>query len=73
MSEMKVKIHQFFTRINQRGQIAVEYILLLAVGVSLWLLLVNTLVSRNPQSPGMIIKKWVQIINLIGGDEIEKK
>jgi len=56
---------------NSRGQVAVEYILLLAVGVMVWLMLVNGLVSRDPNSPGMIVQKWVEIIQFIAGDDVE--
>ena len=57
---------------SNKGQVAVEYILLLAVGVMIWLMLVKGLVSRDPNSPGMIIKKWTEIIQFIGEDKIEK-
>lgn len=56
---------------SQNGQVAVEYILLLAVGVAIWLVVMNGLVSRNPQSPGLVIKKWQQIIEVIGKDRAE--
>jgi hypothetical protein len=59
-----------FTR--QSGQVAVEYILLLVVGVAVWLALVQGLVSRNANSPGTIVRKWVEIINFIGSDSIEE-
>jgi hypothetical protein len=55
----------------EAGQVAVEYILLLAVGVAIWLVVMNGLVSRNPQSPGVVIKKWQQIIEVIGKDHAE--
>jgi hypothetical protein len=58
---------------SSSGQIAVEYILLLFVVVTLWLLLVKGLVSRDPNSPGIVIQKWGQIIELIGQDNVEKK
>lgn len=53
---------------NERGQIAVEYILLLVTGVTIWLLLVSSLVSRSSSEPGIVIKKWSEIIQLIGSD-----
>ncbi|MEQ1665206.1 MAG: hypothetical protein ABL927_07525 [Bdellovibrionales bacterium] len=55
------------------GQIAVEYILLLFVVVTIWLILVKRLVSRDPNLPGIVIQKWGQIIELIGQDNVEKK
>lgn len=57
---------------NEQGQVAVEYVLLLAVGVTIWLMLVNLLVSRNPDRPGHVVKKWKDIINVVAEDRIEK-
>lgn len=50
------------------GQIVVEYVLLLVVGVSIAALITTTVVSRNPESPGFLVKKWVDMIKLIGSD-----
>ena len=58
-------------RYGRSGQIAIEYILLLIVGVVIWLALVNGLVSRNQESPGLVTRRWNEIINLIGTDKIE--
>jgi len=56
---------------NQSGQIVVEYILLLGIGVVVAILLSSTLVSRNPASPGLIVKKWHDIIEMIGADNAD--
>lgn len=53
---------------GNHGQIVVEYVLLLVVGVSIAALITTTLVSRNPDNPGFLVKKWVDMINLIGED-----
>ena len=53
---------------TERGQIVVEYVLLLVVGVAVAMLITGQMVSRNPNSPGFLIKKWVDIINTIGKD-----
>ena len=53
---------------NQRGQIAVEYILLLLVGIAVATLIVSQFVSRNPESPRFLVQKWQEIITLIGED-----
>lgn len=53
---------------GQQGQIVVEYVLLLVVGVSIAALITTSVVSRNPESPGFLVKKWVDLINLIGED-----
>ncbi len=72
MNSDEVKTNRQSACENNRGQVAVEYVLLLAVGVFIWITLVSQLVSRNPQKPGMVINKWQQILQLIGSDEIEK-
>jgi hypothetical protein len=53
---------------GQGGQIIVEYVLLLVVGVSVAVLITSTMVSRNPDSPGFLVKKWLDIIQAIGKD-----
>jgi hypothetical protein len=53
---------------NPRGQIVVEYVLLLVIGVSIAMLITSTMVSRNPDNPGFLIKKWLDIIQTIGAD-----
>ena len=54
--------------IGSKGQIVVEYVLLLVIGVSIAILITTTMVSRNPDSPGFLVRKWFQIITLIGED-----
>lgn len=53
---------------NQKGQVVIEYVLLLIVGVSLAALITTLMVSRNPSSPGFLIVKWTEIIKVIGDD-----
>ncbi|MCB0362249.1 MAG: class III signal peptide-containing protein [Bdellovibrionales bacterium] len=53
---------------NNRGQILVEYILLMVVVVSVALIITSFMVSRNSDQPGFVISKWYQIIELIGND-----
>lgn len=50
------------------GQIVVEYVLLLVVGVTIVVLITSTMVSRNPDNPGFLVKKWFDIIKAIGAD-----
>ena len=52
----------------QRGQILVEYILLLIVAVGVAALMISSLVSRNPDDPGFLISKWDKILRFIGAD-----
>lgn len=56
---------------NQSGQVVVEYILLLTVGIGIAVLLSNQLVSRNADSPGIITGAWARINNTIGEDIID--
>lgn len=53
---------------GQRGQVIVEYVLLLVVVVSLATLLIKTVVSRNESEPGFLINAWNQMIEAIGRD-----
>ena len=57
---------------NNRGQIVVEYILLLVIAVGLAALLTKQLVSRNIDEPGIITSKWFQILKDIGKDLPDK-
>jgi hypothetical protein len=56
------------TRRGESGQIVVEYVLLLVIAVGVATLITSQMVSRNPNSPGFLIAKWVQIIQAIGTD-----
>ncbi len=57
---------------NVKGQIAVEYILLVSLSASLAVLVVSLLASRNPENPGLIVGKWRQIIEAIATDKIDR-
>jgi hypothetical protein len=58
--------------LNAKGQIAVEYILLVSLSASLAVLIVSLLASRNPESPGLIVGKWRSIIEVIATDKIDQ-
>lgn len=53
---------------GSRGQIVVEYVLLLVIGVGLAMMITSFMVSRSQDKPGFLIKKWLEIIQTIGGD-----
>lgn len=55
---------------SQRGQILIEYILLLLIGITVANLLVKGLTrfSDEPDDRGIIIKRWINIWNSIGKD-----
>ena len=54
--------------LSRRGQIAVEYTLLLAVSVIVAMLITKAMASRDPNNPGFLIVKWAQINEVIGLD-----
>lgn len=56
---------------NQSGQIVLEYVLLLVLGVSLATLITTLMVSRNPENPGFLIAKWSAIIQTVGEDKAD--
>lgn len=53
---------------NQKGQILVEYLLLMVIAVACATLLVKNLISRDDQNAGIFIKQWDKIIHIIGND-----
>lgn len=53
---------------SSKGQVALEYILLLVVAVGIALFLTRSLVYRSADEPGMIIKAWHSITEAIGSD-----
>lgn len=53
---------------NKRGQILVEYLLLMVIAVGLATLMTKQLVSRSDTKPGIIINAWNKILVNIGKD-----
>jgi hypothetical protein len=56
---------------NQRGQIVVEYVLLLSIAVTVAMIIVSQLINRDqdePENSGAIIKKWQQMQDAIAKD-----
>ena len=57
---------------SNRGQIVVEYILLLSIAVSLAMIIISLLVKRgdpeDPQSSGALIQKWRQVQDSVAND-----
>ncbi len=53
----------------QSGQIVVEYVLLLIIGVTIAFFISTTMVSRSESSPGFLIQKWSALISIIGADD----
>ncbi len=60
------------SRANRRGQVVVEYVLLLVIAVAVAALITKELVRRDPDAPGVLIKKWDDILKEIGSDLPDK-
>jgi len=50
----------------------VEYVLLLVIAVALATLITRELVKRDPENPGILVKKWDDILKTIGEDLPDK-
>lgn len=53
---------------NRRGQIVIEYILLLVVAVTISAVLIRGLANRSDASPGLVVEKWRKVEAEIGGE-----
>jgi uncharacterized protein (UPF0333 family) len=54
---------------SSKGQVVIEYVLLLIVAVLVALLITKFMVSRNPDEPGVVVDKWNKINRAIGDDK----
>ena len=52
---------------NNKGQILVEYLLLMVIAIACATILTQKLISRG-SSPGYVIKMWNKVILTIGND-----
>lgn len=53
---------------NKKGQVLVEYLLLMVIAVGCATLLTKKMVNRDAASPGIITGAWQKILNTIGED-----
>ena len=53
---------------QNKGQLVVEYVLLLAIAVMIAATLQSALVGRSEGNTGIIINKWGQLLELVGND-----
>lgn len=63
-------MNRYFRR-NEKGQIVVEYVLLLSIAVTIAMLVVSQLVKRDsddPENSGALIKKWREIQETVAKD-----
>jgi uncharacterized protein (UPF0333 family) len=60
--------------LSNKGQVLVEYILLMVIAVSCATILIKALIGRSgdpatgSNSSGIIIKQWDKILNVLGND-----
>ncbi len=59
---------------NQSGQILIEYVLLLLIGLMVGNIIVKqlTMMSSDPEEQGVIIRRWNKIWDSIGKDYPDK-
>lgn len=57
----------------QRGQVIIEYILLLVVALGLASMIMKAVVSRSPDEPGFLMKRWQQMLKEIAADDPNKR
>lgn len=51
---------------DRRGQLVIEYILLLVIAVTIGAILVRGLVNRSENSPGIVVERWKKIQAEVG-------
>lgn len=56
---------------NTKGQLIIEYVLLLAIAAVVSGIIVSRLASRDPDAPGAIITGWSKVIQSIGVDPVD--
>lgn len=53
---------------GQKGQVIVEYILLMIIVVGIAAVIVRGVVHRDKSDPGFLIKAWSELVQTIGED-----
>lgn len=62
---------RYGSRLGERGQVVVEYVLLLVASVTLALLITRLMVGRDPGNPGFVISAWNAMVKEIGSDNAD--
>ncbi|MBE8221256.1 MAG: imidazolonepropionase [Bdellovibrionales bacterium] len=62
-------VYRLGALVASKGQVVVEYALLMVLSVAIAILLVDKTISRNPDNQGFIVKKWQNILEVIGKDD----
>ncbi|MBX2995703.1 MAG: hypothetical protein KF681_12810 [Bdellovibrionaceae bacterium] len=58
---------------SERGQVIIEYVLLMVVALGLAAMIMKSVVSRDTSSPGFLMKKWQSLVEQIGADDPNKR
>ncbi len=56
----------------RRGQVVVEYVLLLVIAVGIAGLTLKSCVSRNEDEAGVVVQFWSDVLDFIGADEADE-
>lgn len=54
--------------LTEKGQVLIEYLLLMVIVISFAAILIKGLVSRETGKQGAVIRAWDNIIRIIGND-----
>ena len=63
---------QIYQKTNQKGQILLEYILLIVVVAAIAQALMSELVQRTPGDQGVVIKTWIGVSEIIANDPADE-
>ena len=58
---------------RQRGQVIIEYILLLIVAMGLATIIMKSIVKRDPNEAGFLMERWQAMIDQIAKDDPNKR
>lgn len=60
------------TRKKQRGQLVIEYVLLLAMVTTIGMLFITLMIGRGGVgpggTPGLIVQQWMALVNAVAND-----
>ena len=60
---------RYGSHLGERGQVVVEYVLLLVASVIMAMLITRLMVGRDPGNPGFVISAWNAVVEEIGADK----
>lgn len=54
---------------SERGQVIIEYVLLMLVALGIATFIMKSMVSRNADDAGFLMKKWQTLIEQVASDD----